>query len=347
MIMSEKHNHGFIDGDGTDSYNSFSAAINSREILTHKDKSNTYSIALNDLKKSAEVGDYEPYNYRDTEHPTTNKETFLHLLKGSLGTGILAMPLAFYHSGYVLGVVATALIGSLCMYCVHMLINCEYELCKRRKVPSMTYPTTAECAFQDGPPIFQRIAPYSQHIINVFLLIYQLGTGTVYTVFIGENIHLVLKENDIHIDARWVMLIFLLPLILINYVKNLKFLTPVSSFANIVTMISFGIIVYFMVQQDIVWENREPFGSYKNYPLFFGTVLFALEAIGVVLARLLRSRVQTTILNLQSPPRWVVKMFQSGCWSGVNSSYRKTVPKKKPFKEKKSSLISIEIILTT
>ncbi|XP_074028144.1 proton-coupled amino acid transporter-like protein acs [Leptinotarsa decemlineata] len=281
--MSEKHNHGFFEDGRTDSYSSFSAAINSREILTQRDKDNIYTVELKDLRKSIEAGEYDPHKHREAEHATTNIETLLHLLKGSLGTGILAMPLAFAHSGYILGTIATILIGCLCTYCIHMLINCEYELCKRRNVPRMTYPTTAECAFQDGPPFFQRIAPYTPHIVNFFLMLFQLGTTTVYTVFIGENIHLVLKENDIEVDARWIMLIFLLPLILINYVKNLKFLAPVSSVANIITVISFALIFYYMVQQDIVWENREPFGNYEDYPLFFGTVLFALEAIGVIM----------------------------------------------------------------
>ncbi|KAJ8974875.1 hypothetical protein NQ317_002648, partial [Molorchus minor] len=90
-----------------------------------------------------------------------NAETLLHLLKGSLGTGILAMPMAFYHSGYILGVIATACIGVLCTYCIHMLIKCEYELCKRRKVGSLTYPATAECALMEGPSFFQGLAPYA------------------------------------------------------------------------------------------------------------------------------------------------------------------------------------------
>nr|XP_023021377.1 proton-coupled amino acid transporter-like protein CG1139 [Leptinotarsa decemlineata] len=142
-------------------YFSFSAAINSREILTQRDKDNIYTVELKDLRKSIEAGEYDPHKHREAEHATTNIETLLHLLKGSLGTGILAMPLAFAHSGYILGTIATILIGCLCTYCIHMLINCEYELCKRRNVPRMTYPTTAECAFQDGPPFFQRIAPYT------------------------------------------------------------------------------------------------------------------------------------------------------------------------------------------
>ncbi|CAH1119692.1 unnamed protein product [Phaedon cochleariae] len=281
--MSGHKNHGFTEDGRSDSYNSFSAAINSREILTTKEKDNTYTVELRDLRKSLEAGDYDPFNYREIEHPTTNAETMLHLLKGSLGTGILAMPLAFYHSGYLLGVLGTAFIGFLCTYSVHLLLDCEYVMCKRRKVPSMTYPKTAECALEDGPPLLQKVAPFAPHIVNIFLMIYQLGTCTVYTVFIGENIHIVLKENFLEFDARWIMLIFLLPLIFINYVKNLKLLAPLSTAANFITVISFGIILYYMTQQDIDLEKRAAFGNYLDYPLFFGTVLFALEAIGVIM----------------------------------------------------------------
>ncbi|VEN44800.1 unnamed protein product, partial [Callosobruchus maculatus] len=112
-----------------------------------------------------------------------------------------------------------------------------------------------------------------RHVINVFILIYQLGICCVYTVFIGENVHIVLKENDIFIDARLVMLMFLFPLILINYVKNLKFLAPLSTVANAVTVVSFGIILYYLIKQDITMEDRQPIGDYRDFPLFFGTIM--------------------------------------------------------------------------
>ncbi|CAH1119693.1 unnamed protein product [Phaedon cochleariae] len=277
--MSGRKNLGFIEDARTDSYSSFSAAINSREILTPTN--NAYE--LKDLRKSQEADDYDPFNHREIEHPTTNGETLLHLLKGSLGTGILAMPLAFKHSGYLLGLISTAFIGFLCTYSIHLLLKCEYEMCKRRKVPSMTYPRTAECALQDGPAAFQKMAPYAPHIVNMFLIIYQMGICTVYIVFIGDNIHIVLEGNNLEFDTRWIMLIFLLPLIFINYVRNLKLLAPLSILANCITLISFGLILYYMIKQDITLENRNVFGNYLEYPLFFGTVLFALEAIGVIM----------------------------------------------------------------
>jgi hypothetical protein len=55
-------------------------------------------------------------------------ETLLHLLKGSLGTGILAMPNAFYRAGYVLGVTGTLFIGVVCTYCIHQLVSGPHTL---------------------------------------------------------------------------------------------------------------------------------------------------------------------------------------------------------------------------
>lgn len=46
-------------------------------------------------KKSIDGGDiddnYDPHLHRVVPHPTSNSETLAHLLKGCLGTGILAM----------------------------------------------------------------------------------------------------------------------------------------------------------------------------------------------------------------------------------------------------------------
>nr|CAI5832893.1 unnamed protein product [Callosobruchus analis] len=79
------------------------------------------------------------------------------------------------------------------------------------------------------------------------------------------------------------MLIFLLPLILINYIRSLKYLAPLSSLANFLTIVSFGIILYYLIKKEITFEDREAIGNWRDYPLFFGTVLFALEAISMIM----------------------------------------------------------------
>ncbi|KAG8306019.1 hypothetical protein J6590_056694 [Homalodisca vitripennis] len=47
----------------------------------------------------------------------------LHLLKSSLGSGILAMPNAFKNGGLGFGIVGTVIVGIICTHCVQMLRN--------------------------------------------------------------------------------------------------------------------------------------------------------------------------------------------------------------------------------
>ncbi|XP_048505508.1 proton-coupled amino acid transporter-like protein CG1139 isoform X2 [Athalia rosae] len=226
---------------------------------------------------------YDPYLHREVEHPTTTADTLLHLLKGSLGTGILAMPKAFDNAGWAVGLIGTLLIGLLCTYCIHLLLKSEYEMCRRKKIASLTYPAVAENALREGPNFFKRFSKAAPHIINVFLMIYQLGGCSVYVVFIATNIKTALEPHVPIIDLRLYMLILLVPLIFINWVRNLKFLVPFSTIANIVSFVSFGIILYYIFREPLDFSEREPVGMLSNFPLFFGTVLFALEAIGVIM----------------------------------------------------------------
>lgn len=91
----------------------------------------------------------------------------MHLLKVALGTGIFAMPNAFHHAGYIVGTIATIILGSIATYCVHILVDLHYELCKWKKVPSMNYPLVAEAALQAGPRKLRRFAPAAAYVIHL------------------------------------------------------------------------------------------------------------------------------------------------------------------------------------
>ena len=83
-------------------------------------------------------------------------------------------------------------------------------------------------------------------------------------------------------DTKIHMLILLIPLTLINYIRNLKLLAPFSSVANIITFVGLGMILAYVFDDLPSISEREMFGSVRNFSLYFGTTLFALEAVGVV-----------------------------------------------------------------
>lgn len=67
--------------------------------------------------------DYDPFVHRDQVSGISTVGSLAHLLKCSLGSGILAMPLAFKNSGLVFGVFGSFLACALCTHCVHILVS--------------------------------------------------------------------------------------------------------------------------------------------------------------------------------------------------------------------------------
>ncbi|KAF5294463.1 hypothetical protein FQR65_LT01589 [Abscondita terminalis] len=228
---------------------------------------------------------YDPHEHRNVSHPTTNSETLIHMLKGSLGTGILAMPEAFKNSGMANGFIFTILIGILCTYGLHILVQAQYVLCQRLRVPLLTYPDSMKAALLSGPKSFHKFANMSPYLVDVFLIIYQLGICCVYVIFVALNTK---KLVDVYLSEpmgiELYTLILLIPFILILSVPNLKWLAPFSLFSNLITFASFGIVLYYIFLDLPSIENRPLVGTLYAFPLFFGTTLFALEAVGVVIA---------------------------------------------------------------
>lgn len=85
-------------------------------------------------------------------------------------------------------------------------------------------------------------------------------------------------------DVKIHMLILLVPLILINYIRNLKLLAPFSTLANVITFVGLTMILVYMFKDLPSLKEREMFGTLRNFSLYFGTTLFALEAVGVIIA---------------------------------------------------------------
>lgn len=81
------------------------------------------------------------------------------------------------------------------------------------------------------------------------------------------------------------MITYLLPLeIIVNLVKNLKLLTPLSSFSNIVTLVGMLLIMFYLIEDDLQYDDSKlKLKELTDIPQFIGTTLFAMEAVGVVI----------------------------------------------------------------
>ncbi|KAG5897968.1 hypothetical protein JTB14_013542 [Gonioctena quinquepunctata] len=232
---------------------------------------NGSTVPLVDTRKlDPEVPEYDPFQHRKLDHPTSDIDTLIHLLKGSLGSGILAMPLAFSHAGLFFGLFCTFAIGVICTYCVHILVKSAHELSKRTRVPSLGFAEVAEAAFLSGPKAFHPWAKFAKAMINLFLVIDLLVDDYA--------------PEDYHYDLRFYMAALLPLLIVINLIRNLKYLSPLSMIANLLVAVGLG-VTYYYIFTDLPSVDQRPAvtQSFSTLPAFFGTAIFALEGIGVVM----------------------------------------------------------------
>lgn len=91
-------------------------------------------------------------------HTISACDAIVHLLKGNIGTGILAMPDAIKNSGLWVGTVGLIFMSVLCVTCMHMLVNCANILCRRTKSKSLDYSQVAETAFATSGPKLARFS---------------------------------------------------------------------------------------------------------------------------------------------------------------------------------------------
>lgn len=116
------------------------------------------------------------------------------------------------------------------------LVKCSHELCRRRQVPSLSFSEVCYSAFETGPIGLRKYSLLARQIINIFLCITQLGFCCVYFVFVAVNIRDVVAHYFMDLPVRVYLLAMLIPMITLNLLKNLKYLTPVSLFASVLTV---------------------------------------------------------------------------------------------------------------
>ena len=104
---------------------------------------------------------------RDTEHSTTNLETLMHLFKGNVGTGLLSLPLAIYHGGWVLGPIMLCLISVMAVHCMHLLVASSSHLCQHHGLATMDYGNVAKYALESYGPMWLRQRSHLGEIFDI------------------------------------------------------------------------------------------------------------------------------------------------------------------------------------
>ncbi|XP_062872985.1 neutral amino acid uniporter 4 [Trichomycterus rosablanca] len=254
----------------------------------------------------------------EQKHGITFTQTLLHLLKGNIGTGLLGLPLALKNAGILVGPVCLVLMGVVCVHCMHILVNCSHHLSERTKRSALGYSETVAVAMETSSSHFLRKgAHFGRFLVNFFLVLTQLGFCSVYFVFLAENIKQMVEGHSVNsssssssspagaalvfnpnsseggavpavsmvpvLDQRVYVLLLLPFLILLTFIRELSNMAPMSAAANLAMAVSLALIYAYILPGVGEPQHLLYVASWRKFPFFFGTAIFAFEGIGVVL----------------------------------------------------------------
>ena len=122
---------------------------------------------------------------------TNFAQSLMHMIKGNLGTGILAMPISFKHCGLVTASIGLPVLCVMATFCVHLLVRSSQHLENKMKWVNLDYAALAKGAFNAGPEWTRAWSGFMCRFVDTILIISQLGICCVYLVFIVENVAMV------------------------------------------------------------------------------------------------------------------------------------------------------------
>ncbi|XP_060800825.1 proton-coupled amino acid transporter-like protein CG1139 [Amyelois transitella] len=250
-----------------------------RDVDTYSSK---VELAYNGSRE--DLDPYVPADHRPLESNTSSFGALAHLLKASLGSGVLAMPLAFRNAGWLVGSIGTVLIGFICGHVIHILVKTSQQLCIEIKRPCLGYADTCEIVFQNGPKPVRKFAKFARELADWALALTHMGACCVYVVVIAESFRQISNQYG---GPSWSVNIFcaltLVVLVPLTQITKLKYLVPFSALANFVWLGSIMISIYYCLRDPPSISERSIANSITGIPNFISTCLFAMEGIGVVM----------------------------------------------------------------
>lgn len=148
----------------------------------------------------------------------------------------------------------------------------------------MTYAEVAEVAFEMGPKCLRGYSKAAGKVVSIGMFITYFGACAAYILIIAGNVEQIVKHYfQVTFDIRIYVMIILVPITLISYVPNYKYLAPVSMLANILCAAGLCITVYYLVRDLGPISNVEMARSIGGLPSFLAITIFAIEAIGIIM----------------------------------------------------------------
>lgn len=229
--------------------------------------------------------EYDPFDHVDVKHPTTFWGTIFHLVFLSAGTPALLMPSKFIQAGFLFGTAFMILIFVFYVHCMLMLLWTAYEVCKIKRVSSLTYANLVYEVFNLGPPILRPLASFSRYLVSCIFFVGWYGTSITIYVLMVQNLQTICSTwLKIDFSTTQMVLIIFFPLLALNMIRNLRFLEPCSTLGFLCNFITMLLVLYYSLTESTDWRVENEIGSMNAVPIFIGTIFFNINITGLMMS---------------------------------------------------------------
>lgn len=199
----------------------------------------------------------------------TDCQTALVLLKTMIGSTLIILPGSFRDAGLAAAPLLLATVGAAEVYCMVLLIRC----CEATGGDSY------------GDVARRALGVVGRTCVDVSLLLSQFGFVCAEMLYVATNAHGVLRDLGLPAPSlTWMLLLQLTFTVPMSWIRRLKYFTLTNAAANITVLVAvlllagyaFSGFVESGVAPDLVMVG-------PGWPIFCGTVVFALEGINFVI----------------------------------------------------------------
>lgn len=227
---------------------------------------------------------YDPYDYCEAEPSTSSWDSVNLLLLVCAGPIVFGLPRGFVHVGYLIGSILMVLLILLYTYNMHLVVWTEYQICKIQKVPSMSYPDVLYSSFKMGPRWVRPIAPVARYLLCWTQKMLWFGWSHYSYLFIRLYLQATIeKVAGPRIDEAILSPILIIPLLLLCWVPNLKYLACFSQIANLANVMTMVIVLYYVTSDPLPWLSFHPIGNHHAIPQFIGVILLSIKSAAILM----------------------------------------------------------------
>ncbi len=249
-----------FDGNGGDQYDSTTATTAIPETFSDYDD---YDDDVVDLPPAA-VSHHSEFGVGSSSQLQVAVNIFISFV----GSGMLGMPFAFKQSGYLLGVISLFVMSTLNVYAMLLLVKTRQKLEARGNSNIHGYGDV-------GRIVSGR---KGENLVNICLVISQVGFATAYIIFIAANLNNIYGINRAYVCFGCVPFLAILV-----QIQDMKHLSPFSFVADVSNLAGLSAV---MIQDYLSYRNSHEAVVAFNYSnvLYVASVsLYALEGVGLVL----------------------------------------------------------------